>query len=118
MGGPMLRLLHVERAWAQRRVAPEATLTVALEVQDAQLPENGGRWRLVLRDGGVEVERGGGSADLALALDVQTLSRIFVGALPPSAAVRAGVAEVEGADRLPDLDRALQLPQPWTFDRY
>lgn len=118
MGGPMLRLLDLEGAWRIRRVDPEAALTLALDVQDAQLAGNAGRWRMRLEGGAVEVGRGEGPADVTLSLDVQTLSRIFVGAIPPAAAVEAGLAVAEGAGRLEELARALRLPQPWTFDRY
>lgn len=118
MSGPMLRLLDVEGAWRLRRVQADASLTLALDVQDAQIPENAGPWRLRLADGEVEVERGEGAADLSLALPVQTLSRLFVGALSPESAVAAGLATVDGAARLDELGRALRLPQAWTFDRY
>jgi predicted acetyltransferase len=116
--GPMFRLLDLRRAWELRAVRPDAALTVALLVQDEVLPGNAGEWRLRLDAGRAVVEKGSGPADLSLRLGVDTLSRLFIGALPPSAAVEAGLATTDGADRLPELDRALRLPEPWTFDRF
>jgi predicted acetyltransferase len=116
--GPMFRLLDLKRAWTARRVEPDAALTVALDVQDEQLLENGGRWRLRFENGAVEVVAGEGSADVHLRLGIQALSRIYTGALPPTAAAAGGLAEVDRPAGLDALDRALRLPQPWTFDKY
>jgi predicted acetyltransferase len=119
--GPMFRLLDLAGAWSRRAVAPGAALTMALDVQDAQLADNAGAWRIRLEGGRAQVERGAptGDADVTLSLGIETLSRIFVGALSPSAAVRAERAAVgRGAERLAELDLALALPQPWTFDRF
>jgi predicted acetyltransferase len=118
LAGPMFRVLDLERAWRQRAVAPEAALTLRLDVSDEAVPENAGVWRLRLAEGRVEVERGGGAADVALRLDVAALSRLFVSALTPSAALDAGLLSADRPERLAELDRALHLPEPWTFDRF
>jgi predicted acetyltransferase len=119
MIGPMFRLLDVPAAWAVRRMSPETALTLRLEVQDEQLPENAGPWRLRIEQGVVEVERSPeGGVDLSLRLPVRVLSRIFIGALAPSAAVEAGLAETDRPERLAALDAALRLRRPWTFDRF
>lgn len=118
LAGPMFRVLHMERAWEERGVAPEAVLTVRLEVSDRAVPENAGAWRLRLASGRAEAERGEGAADLSLRLDVGTLSRLFVGALSPTAALDAGLLVADRPERLRELDRALHLPEPWTFDRF
>jgi predicted acetyltransferase len=115
--GPMFRLLDVRAAWERRSVAAESSLVVAFQLADAQIPENGGRWRCTLRDGAVAIDRHGG-AELTIHLDVATLSRIHIGALPATAALEAGLLECDRPDRLAALDSALALPQPWTFDRF
>jgi predicted acetyltransferase len=115
--GPMFRLIDVHAAWSRRRVPPAAPLTVGLEVSDGQLEENRGAWRLVLENGCVEVERQA-HAEITLRLDVSTLSRLFIGALPPSAGLEAGLLDCDRPDLLPALDAALALPEPWTFDRF
>ena len=121
--GPMFRLLDVPAAWAARPVNDaEAPLTLRLEVTDRELPENDGPWRLHLADGHAEIEpcRGGdaGGAAATLALNVSTLSRLFVGDLAPSMAVAAGHAAIDHDAVLPALDAALRLPRPWTFERF
>ena len=118
LAGPMFRVLDVRRAWEQRTVKAESPLSVRLELADPTIPENSGSWRLRLEDGRVGVERGAGASDVGLRLDVATLSRLFVGALSPSAAHDAGLVEVDRPDALTRLDRALHLPEPWTFDRF
>lgn len=118
LGGPMFRLLQLQSTWASRAVDPEARIALALDVHDPQLEENSGAWRLSLADGRVGVERGSGPADVALSLSIQTLSRLFIGALSPSAALAVGLLTTDRPDLLPRLDRALQTAQPWTFDRF
>ena len=115
--GPMFRLLDVRAAWEQRRIATGPPFALALEVTDAQLPENQARWRLALDAGRVAVERDR-EADITLRLDIATLSRLFIGAVPPTAALEAGLLECDRPDRLPLLDAALVLPEPWTYDRF
>jgi predicted acetyltransferase len=118
MMGPMFRLLDVEAAWSRRRVVPGSGLSLALELDDPQVPENGGRWRLELADGAVRVERGDAAADLTLRLDVPTLSSVYIGALTASAALGAGQLHCDRPDLLPRVDAALRLPEPWLFDRF
>ena len=118
--GPMFRLLDLASAWRLRAVRPDAALTLALDVQDTQLPGNAGLWRLRLESGRVVVERtDDDEAELTLRLDIETLSRLYIGDLTPSDAVRRDLAAIlRGPERLGELDRALALPRPWTFDRF
>jgi predicted acetyltransferase len=117
--GPMVRILDMEAAWSARRVATDADLTVGLEVADEAVPENAGAWRLRLEGGAVSVERSAaGGVDVTLRLKISTLSRIFAGAMSPTAAVDHGIAEADRADRLAALDAALRMRRPWTFDRF
>jgi predicted acetyltransferase len=119
MMGPMFRLLHVEKAWARRRIRQANSLSVALEVRDAQIADNDGAWLLQMEDGSVRVERGtGGAADIALKLDISTLSRLYIGSLTATAAVEAALAECDRPDSLSLLDSALRVSEPWTFDRF
>ena len=117
MSGPMFRLLDVRAAFEGRRVEPSPPIAVAIEVMDAMFEENCGSWRIVLDAGRAFVERTG-ALDLSLRMDISTLSRIFIGALPPTAALRAGLLECDHVELLSLLDAALALPEPWTFDRF
>jgi predicted acetyltransferase len=119
--GPMFRLLDLPAAFDLRSVVPGAPVTVALDVQDTVFPENQGGWQLRLEEGHAKLERAGNdsAAEIAIRLDIEALARLYIGALTPSAALRSGRLIVErGVDRLPELDRALALPRPWTFDRF
>jgi len=118
LSGPMFRTLDLAACWERRSVAPDASLAVAVEVEDGQVEENGGRWVLRLEGGTAGVERDGVAADATVRLDVSTLSRLYVGALAPSAAAEAGLLSVDRPALLPALDHALRLPSPWTWDRF
>jgi predicted acetyltransferase len=117
--GPMFRLLDVPGALAVRTLAEEVALTVALHVEDRQIPENRGPWRVRLEGGSMEVEPyRGGPVDASLALPVDTLSRIYIGAIQPWQAVAGGWATIDRPEVVPVLDSALRAPAPWMFDRF
>jgi predicted acetyltransferase len=118
LSGPMFRLLDVDGAWAARRVRPGPPLTVELEVTDPQIPGNEGRRVLTLADGEVRVAPEGGAADLRMSIGIEPLSRIYIGALTPSAAVLSGLATVDQPELSTWLDALLAVPRPWTFDRF
>jgi predicted acetyltransferase len=127
MAGTMFRILDMPGAWQERRIADGTSLTAMLEVRDGQIGENAGTWRIALNGGRAELTRGDGAgtgsagtgpADVRLRLDVSTLSRLYVGSLTATSALAAGLLECDRPERLPALDRALALPEPWTFDRF
>ncbi|MDC7122179.1 GNAT family N-acetyltransferase [Cellulomonas fimi] len=88
-----VRLLDVPTALTARRYA--APVDVVLEVRDALLPANAGRWRLTTAtsatDGAWEarVERTEDAADVAL--DVRELGALYLGGRSLAAQVRAGL---------------------------
>lgn len=70
----MFRCLDVPAAL--RRLRPEGSGEVTLEVEDVELPENRGPWRVVFRPGEVEVAAAD-SADLRL--DIRTFTQALMG---------------------------------------
>jgi predicted acetyltransferase len=80
-----------------------------LEVTDAFLPENAGRWRI----GGGAAERTEDRADLAL--DVGELGAVYLGGFTFGELVRAGVATElrEGAAAVADATFLSRGPKPW-----
>jgi predicted acetyltransferase len=117
MYGTMFRIVDMAGAWERRQVDAGAALTVGLEIGDAQIEANHGVWRVELDGGRVAITRGAHAA-VTLRTDIATLSRIFIGALAPSAGYEAGRLECDRPERLAALDAALVLPEPWTFDRF
>ncbi|WP_226925230.1 GNAT family N-acetyltransferase [Georgenia thermotolerans] len=86
-----LRLLDVPAALAGRRY--QAPVDVVLEVRDALLPANAGRWHLRGGPDGAEVRRADGEAGLAL--DVADLAEAYLGGTSLGALALAGrVAEL------------------------
>ncbi len=119
MMGTMFRVVDLPSAWSLRASCAGPSLAMNLEVVDEQLPDNAGAWRFVCDGERVSAARSGttdGSATLRL--DISTLSRLFIGSLSATAALSAGLAEIDRPEVLPALDAALALPEPWTFDRF
>jgi len=83
-----IRLLDVPVALASRRYA--APIDVVLDVTDDRLPANTGRWHLVGGPDGAEVTRTDSPAHLAIG--VRELGAVFLGGLPLTQLVAAGLA--------------------------
>jgi predicted acetyltransferase len=105
--GLWVRLVDVGAALAARAYGDSGP--VVLEVEDAFLPENAGRWRLA----GGRAERTDEGADLAL--DVGELGAVYLGGFGFGELVRAGtVREVkEGAAARADAMFLTGTPKPW-----
>lgn len=82
-----VRVLDVPAALSQRRYA--APVDVVLEVTDALVPQNAGRWRLVGGPDGAEVTPTDAAADLAL--DVRELGSAFLGGFSLAGLAGAGL---------------------------
>jgi len=72
----MLRVVDVERALALRGYPHTVDGALDLEVADDVIPENSGRYRLVVRDGRATIERGG---EGRVRLDVRGLAALYTG---------------------------------------
>ena len=85
--GLWLRLLDVSAALTARTYTGEGSLV--LEVEDAMIESNAGRWQLTVRaDGSASVERTTAEPDLAL--DIATLACVYLGAWHLTDLARAG----------------------------
>lgn len=82
-----VRLLDVPAALAARRYA--APVDVVLEVSDARIPDNAGRWHLVGGLDDAHVERTDRPADLSL--DVRELGSAYLGGISLAALAAAGL---------------------------
>jgi len=87
--GTFIRLVDVARALEERRYAAEVDLV--LEVRDALLPQNAGRFRLQGGPDGASVTRVQAGADVAL--DVRDLGAVYLGGVSPTVVRRAGLLE-------------------------
>lgn len=73
--GLNVRLVRLDEALTTRRYA--ADVDVVLDVDDAGLPDNTGRWRLVAGPDGATCDRTSAAADLSL--DVEALGGVYLG---------------------------------------
>ncbi|GAB7039842.1 MULTISPECIES: GNAT family N-acetyltransferase [Catenuloplanes] len=94
--GLWLRVRDVPAALSARRYA--LPVDVVLEVTDALLPRNAGRWHLRGGPDGATCERT--TAPAALALDVRDLGAAYLGGTPLAALAGAGLVEERGAGTL------------------
>lgn len=107
-----VRVLDLPTALAARRYA--APVDVVLDVRDALLPENAGRWRLTTAttptDGAWEarVERTDDAADVAL--DVRELGALYLGGRSLAAQVRAGLVTAVRAEAVQGAASAFGWP--------
>jgi len=119
MRGPMFRVLDVPAALRRRTLLNPADLTLRLEVDDQQVEENRGPWRVRLEGDAMSVEPdGGGPVDATMRIPVDTLSRVYVGALAMRQAIAGGLAVLDRPEVARPLDQAFAVPKPWTFDRF
>jgi predicted acetyltransferase len=105
--GLWVRLVDVGAALSARAYGGEGP--VVLEVEDAFLPENTGRWKVA----GGAAERTDEAADLAL--DVGELGAAYLGGFTFSELVRAGVVRElkEGGAARADAVFLTNAPKPW-----
>ena len=122
--GPMFRILDVADALRMRTLATDVELTLKLVVDDPQVPENQGPWTVRMEGGAMHVQPYGGErCDAEFRVPMDTLSRIFIGALAVWQAISGGLGAIghETIDReeiVRRLDQALLVPKPWTFDKF
>ncbi|TWT45453.1 Enhanced intracellular survival protein [Phycisphaerae bacterium RAS1] len=76
----MLRITHVAAALEQRGYAPGLSGELHLDVADDVLPDNGGRFTLVVEDGRAAVSRGGRGS---MRIDVRGLASMYSGYYTP-----------------------------------
>lgn len=111
-----LRIIDLPAALAGRQY--QAPLDVVLEVTDALLPANAGRWRLVAPAfGPASVERTDADADLTL--DVRELGAAFLGGTSLTELAAAGLVTERTPGSLPRATAAFGWPQApaasWIF---
>jgi predicted acetyltransferase len=113
--GIWVRLVDLPAALAARRYAGD--VDVVLEVTDAVLPENAGRWRLTGGADGAECRRTDDAADVAL--DVRELGAAYLGTVTLSHQASAGLVRAPDPAALLAASAAFAWPvaayTPWMF---
>jgi len=106
--GAMLRITDVEKALASLPMAPVARGEIVLEVEDDVIPANARAWRLLARDGRLEISATRAGVRLPrLSLPAERLGPILAGALSPTRAAETGlIASSGGAEVIEDWFRA------------
>jgi predicted acetyltransferase len=110
----MLRIVDLPAALSQRGYPPGISAELHLDLHDALLPANNGRWVLRVADGHGAVEAGG---DGRIALDVAELAAIYSGFMAPMELRTIGALHGPDAD-LALLGVVFSGPQPWIADMF
>ncbi len=101
-----LRLADVEEALAARTY--DGPGSVVIEVRDAFLPANSGRYE-ISANGAVRTDAAAG-----LSLDVDALAALYLGDVAPSTLAKAGRVQALDAEALPVADTLFATPElPW-----
>ncbi|MCL2889170.1 MAG: GNAT family N-acetyltransferase [Eggerthellaceae bacterium] len=103
-----LRLIDVAQALTARQYA--ADVDVVLEVSDARLPANAGRWRLRAKAFSSEVQLLPTDVDADLRLDVRELGAAYLGGVSLAALAGAGLVGFESPEVLLRAASAFQWP--------
>jgi predicted acetyltransferase len=111
----MLRIVDADAAVAARGFPPGVAAEVPLDVTDALVPENAGRWVLRVADGQGRLERGG---DGTVRLDVGALATLYAGFA--TTATLARLARIAGGSEAlrARLDACFAGPSPWIIDPF
>ena len=110
----LLRIVSLVPALEGRGWPAAAAGQVDLEVEDALLPGNAGRWILEVAGGAARVRRGGAGA---VRVGPRGLAALYSGFVSPDAAVQAGLL-AGPEEQLAVLGTLLAGPAPWVVDAF
>jgi predicted acetyltransferase len=108
--GPMIRVVDVERALAQRPFIGRRPVSFTMRVTDSAAPWNEGVWRLDAGEGQLQVARKDGDPDVEL--KVGTLAPLYTGFMRPEVAAGVGLLKVNRADALDEMAQAFAVTYP------
>lgn len=110
----MLRLVDVAAAFADRGWPAGQAGELELEISDALLPENAGRWILSVEGGEGRLTAGGSGA---LAIDIGALATLYSGIWTARELRDLGWLTGSEAD-FDTADRLFSGPEPWMIDHF
>jgi predicted acetyltransferase len=108
--GPMIRIVDVERALAQRPFAGHRPASFTMRVTDTAAPWNDGVWRIDAGEGQMQVEMKDGEADVEL--NAGTLAPLYTGYMRPEVAAGVGLLKVNRATALEGMCEAFAVTYP------
>jgi predicted acetyltransferase len=115
--GPMVRVIDLEKAFAQRPYPGERPAAFTMRVEDRTAPWNDGTWRVEAADGATRAQRANGEADVELSANF--VAPLFTGYVTPETAARTGMMRVLRAEALEEMSRALVVTDiPYSQDFY
>lgn len=104
----MVRITHVESALTSRGYPNSVALELELDVRDALVEANAGRWTLHVKDGEAEIGRGGRGTAV---LDVRALASLHTGYISAASMRRLGWLDAPDAV-VQALDEVFRSPMP------
>jgi predicted acetyltransferase len=115
--GPMVRVIDLEKAFAQRPYPGDRPAAFTMRVEDKTAPWNDGIWRVEAADGATRAERKDGEADVELSANF--VAPLFTGHVTPATAAHTGMIRVLRPEALEEMTRALAVTDiPYSQDFY
>lgn len=116
-GGPMLRIVDVERALALRPYCGDRPLSFSMNVSDTSAPWNDGAWRVEAAAGRMSAERCGDAPDIELG--VNALAALFTGFIRPEVAAVSAFVKVNRPEAMEAIAAAFAVNSPpYSMDWY
>jgi predicted acetyltransferase len=113
----MLRVLDPVAALSARGYLPFVDLSLDIEVEDADLPENRGRYHLTVRDGRGVVERSSAAREGSLRATARGLAALYSGYQPARILAQSGIISGDAAALL-RADAIFAGPAPAMPDQF
>lgn len=115
--GPMIRVVDIERAIAQRPYADGAAASAIVAIADSTLPQNDGTW--VVEGGGREMRAERTDAEPEATISINMLAPLYTGYTTVRSAAGYGMIEVRDEDALRRLSRLFAVDDiPYCRDWY
>lgn len=108
--GPMIRIVDVERALAERPYCGRGAVSFTMRITDPTVPRNEGTWRVRAARRRMRAERTRAKPDIELS--VNFLAPLYTGFVRADHAVEAGMIKLNRPDALPQIEEAFAVTHP------
>ena len=115
--GAMIRIVDVEKAFAQRPYVGQGTAAFTARINDPHLDWNDGTWRIEASDGHLHAERTQATPDVEMS--VNTLAPLYTGYMRPDVAANTGFVRVIRPDAIAEMMQVFAVKDaPFSPDYY
>lgn len=115
--GAMIRIVDVEKAFAQRPYVGQGSAAFTARIEDPHLAWNDGTWRIEASNGHLHAERTQATADVEMS--VNTLAPLYTGYMRSDVAANTGFVRVTRPDAIAEMMQVFAVKDaPYSPDYY